>query len=108
MRISFVPVRRDDRLKMSCVGDVLTLNGDILDFSSLPDGAILPRSAISNDWIAGDVERLQGQLHLSVMLPHGAKAPAETLFPIPVETTDGEVPVPPFDLEPTEIAEEQA
>ncbi|MBO9453333.1 hypothetical protein J7426_23945 [Tropicibacter sp. R16_0] len=108
MRISFVPIRRDERLEMSRAGDVLTLNGDVLDFSALPDGAILPRTAISNDWIAGDVERLQGQIHLSVLLPHGATAPAETLFPAPITADNGDVPLPPFDVEPSETAEEQA
>lgn len=66
--------RRKSTSKVSILVKALSvgmLNGDILNFSSLPDGAILPRSAISNDWIARDVERLQGQLHLSVILPHG-------------------------------------
>jgi hypothetical protein len=38
-------------------------------------------------------------LHLALVLPHGAEAPDETLFPAPITAQDGAVPLPPFEKE---------
>lgn len=81
MLITFTPMRRDDRLTLHRTGDVLTLNGDSYDFSPLPEGAVLPRDAVDCDWLASDVTRKDGHLHLRLILPHGADAPPETRFP---------------------------
>jgi hypothetical protein len=99
MRITFSPVRRELALRLHRVGDVLTLNGEIFDFSPLPEGALLPAEAIDSEWFIGPVERIDGELHLRLILPHGSRAPGETRFPAPVTVTaDGPVPLPPFDL----------
>jgi hypothetical protein len=102
MHISFSPVRSDDRLNLSVEGDTLTINGEAFDFSGLPDGATLPQTAVSCDWLASDVERIDGDIHLTLILPHGARAPAETLFPDPVSVPEGPVPLPPHDTPPPE------
>lgn len=47
MQFSFSPVRRDDTLELSKSGDVLTIKGEVYDFTSLPEGATLPRGAVS-------------------------------------------------------------
>lgn len=95
MNITFSPVRRDDALSLSKNGDVLTINGEAFDFSGIPDGATLPREAVICEWLASDVERLDGVIHLMLVLPHGPRAPREALFPAPCEvTSDGPVPLP--------------
>lgn len=107
MKLTFSPVRMDATLTASVAGDVLTLNGAVLDFGPLPKGAILPRPAIPCDWIAGDVTRDdRGMLSVPVILPHGANAPHETLFPAPIEAGDGDVTLPPHTA--PQIEEEEA
>lgn len=97
MKLIFSPVRMDEPLEASVAGDVLVLNGEALDFGPLPKGATLPRGAIDSPWIAGDVTRdAAGGLHIPLVLPHGAEAPEETLFPAPMEAGDGPVALPPF------------
>lgn len=95
MRISFSPVRRDDTLTVSKSGDVLTVNGTVLDFSGLPDGATLPFGSIDCEWIAGDVERVDGEIHVTLILPHGANPSPSVAFPEPITVTaDGPIEVP--------------
>jgi hypothetical protein len=98
MQISFSPMRRDDTLTLSRRGDVLTLNGEAYDFSGLPEGATLPRDAVTCDWLAGDVTRIGGVIHLTLILPHGIDAPHETLFPASILAADGAIPLPPFEV----------
>jgi len=102
MQLTFSPMRREEQLTLSRVGDVLTINGEAFDFSGVPAGATLPRDAIACDWIAGDVERDgTGALTVPLILPHGANAPEETRFPIPITVTaDGAIALPPYDKEP--------
>jgi hypothetical protein len=98
MKLTFSPVRMDAMLTASVAGDVLTLNGAVLDFGPLPAGATLPRAAIPCDWIGGDVTRDDdGALTVPLILPHGSNAPPETLFPAPIEAGDGDVELPPYD-----------
>ncbi|WP_109468530.1 hypothetical protein [Albibacillus kandeliae] len=96
MHISFTPTRHDAELALSVAGDALTINGEVFDFSGLAEGATLPNSAVACAWLASDVERVAGVLHLSLILPHGADAPEETRFPAPlIVTEDGPVALPP-------------
>jgi hypothetical protein len=100
MQITLSPARRDARLDLSRNGDTLTINGEAFDFSPLPEGATLPAEAIASDWFAGPVERVDGELHLTLVLPHGADAPQETLFPAPLTLTgDGPVTLPSYEKE---------
>lgn len=94
MQISFSPMRRDDTLSLSKSGDVLTINGEAFDFTALPDGATLPRDAVVCDWLASDIERIGGVIHLTLVLPHDAKAGPETLFPEPMSAVDGDIALP--------------
>lgn len=98
MQITLTPMRRDDRLSVERHGDTLVLNGTPYDFSHLPEGAVLPRAAVDCAWLASDVGRRGGALQLALLLPHGAGAPPETLFPAPLDLTqDGPVALPPYD-----------
>lgn len=104
MKITFIPQRNDTTLVLERVGDILTINGDVFDFSAIPEGATLPQGAISSDWIAGDVTREGGVLIVPLLLPHGANAPDETLFPAPITlTADGPVDLPAHSIEEPEL-----
>ncbi|MBO9453269.1 hypothetical protein J7426_23615 [Tropicibacter sp. R16_0] len=94
MHIAFTPIRHDKPLTAAVAGDVLTLNGEAFDFAALPEGATLPRDAVSCDWLASEVERIEGQIHLTLLLPHGPNAPDETRFPASIIVTGGIVPIP--------------
>jgi len=81
MHITLIPQRRDDRLRLEKQGETLVINDEPFDLSVIPDGATLPRAAVHCDWLVSDIERRDGTLYLSLILPHGACAPQETLFP---------------------------
>ncbi|MNZ91180.1 hypothetical protein D3C78_1101550 [compost metagenome] len=96
MIIKLSPILMYTDFNVSVAGDVLTINGDELDFSPLPNGASLPKAAIANDWILGDVVRdAEGVLHVSLMFPHGPDASEAARFPEPITITeDGPVELP--------------
>ena len=96
MRINFSPSRKDVRLTLYVEGDTVKVNGELFDFSPLPEGSTLPCTAIDSNWFVGDVYRKDGDIHISVILPHGIDAPYETRFPQPVTCERGEVPLPPY------------
>ena len=103
MKLSFFPMRMDTLLTAHVDGDVLTLNGVSLDFGNLPSAMTMARNTIESVWIAGDVIRDDdGVLHVPLILPHGANAPEETLFPKAVEVEKGEIEFPPYDRPPAE------
>jgi len=103
MKIKLSPMRLDRTLTLRTRGDTLFLNEDEIDFSSLPEGATLPKEAISSDWFAADIERVNGELQLCLILPHGADAPKETLFPDVLQILeDGPVTLPLYENKPVE------
>lgn len=109
MKITLSPVRMDETLTGTVTGDALTLNGEAFDFTQLPEGGTLPAEAIASDWITGPVSRIDGELHLTLRLPHGPNPSRAVAFPEPVTVTaDGPIPLP-FDPEPEpELFEEPA
>lgn len=84
MRISLSPQRRDDAVTIVKQGDVLTVNDEPFDFSGLPEGATIPAGEIPCEWIAGPVERVAGELHLTLILPHGPNPSEAVAFPAPI------------------------
>ncbi|KPD10859.1 hypothetical protein [Phaeobacter sp. 11ANDIMAR09] len=95
MHITFTPMRLDEELTLEKQGDVLIINGEAFDFTPLPEGHILPRAAVVSDWLVSDVTRVSGVVQMTLILPHGAQAPRETLFPVPLLVTgDGPVKLP--------------
>jgi len=106
MRIDLSPTRMDATLTVHVDGDTLTLNGIPLDLSSLPEGALLPREAVASDWLASDVTRQDGEICLTLVLPHGPIpwpapiAATAVLFPAPLHITQaGEVLLPAYRAE---------
>jgi hypothetical protein len=95
MHITLSPVRLDETLTASRAGDVLTLNGEAFDFGPLPEGGTLPAEAIRSDWIVSPVSRINGELHLTLRLPHGPNPSQAMAFPEPINVTkDGSIPLP--------------
>lgn len=76
-------------------GDSLTINNEVFDFAQLPEGATLPAAAINSDYFTGPVERINGELQLTLRLPHGANPPQHVAFPEPIRVAqDGPVKLP--------------
>lgn len=101
MRLSYSPARMDERLNLSRYGDIIIVNGAELDFRPLPEGAVLPQEAISSEWFAGPVERINGMLHVVIKLPHGQNAPEDARFPASVFLDrDGPVSLPAYEIMP--------
>ena len=100
MHITLSPVRMDETLTASRKGAGLTLNGIDFDFTQLPEGGTLPAEAIASDWISGPMSRIDGELHLTLRLPHGPNPSRKVAFPEPIHVTEnGPIPLP-FDPEP--------
>ena len=103
MIIHLTPMRRDDSLAVSVTGETLTINGAAYDFGPLAEGATLPRAAVDCVSLASDVTRTDGQIVLTLVLPHGPDAPAAMLYPAPIHVTaDGPVALP---SQPEEVTE---
>ena len=95
MQITLHPQRRDDALTVAKAGDVLIINGEAYDFSSLPDGATIPLGVVPCDWIVGPVERIGGQLHLALLLPHGSNPSQPVAYPAAIiNPPDGPLVLP--------------
>jgi len=95
MVITLSPIVSDKNLKVSKAGDKLTINGEVFDFSAVPDGATLPSGAVDCEFVIGDVERVNGDLQLTLMLPIGVGASQAACFPQPlVNPSDGNLDVP--------------
>ena len=95
MKINLSPQRRDNTLTVVKQGDTLTINGTAYDFSVIPDGATLPKDATDCAWLASDVERIDGVLHLTLLLPYGANASEAARFPQPmINPANGELELP--------------
>ncbi|MHC8299631.1 hypothetical protein [Pseudomonas sp. ZS1P83] len=95
MRIKLSPKRCDDTLSVVRSGDVLTVNGEQFDFSQMSDGDTLPWTAIKSIWFAGDVEKIDGELTLTMFLPNPWNYSPEQAFPVDlVDVPDGPVAFP--------------
>lgn len=98
MIIKLSPVRSDVHLSVVKAGEILEVNGVTLDFSRLADGATLPAEAVGCDFVIAPVERINGDLVLTLMLPHDADAPQGARFPVDLYPADGQVQLPGMEL----------
>lgn len=95
MHISFSPQRRDDKLTLEKTGDRLRINGELFNFNPLAEGDTVPAGSIPCDWIVGPVERINGEIHITLLLPHGPNSSQGVAFPEPISVTeDGAIAVP--------------
>ncbi len=111
MKITLYPQRCDDKLTLALQGERLTVSSDVLDLSAIPDGATVPMEAIDNPFICGPIERIDGELSVSLLLPRAApfgvfdeagkmREPYELII-----TQDGDIALP---VEPKANQEEEA
>lgn len=95
MKIKLNPQRRDGTLVVSKQGETIVFNGIAFDFSVIPDGATLPASAVDCEYITGDIERIDGVLHLALVLPHGPNPLHAVAFPADIiNPPDGVLELP--------------
>lgn len=95
MKIILSPMRRDDSLIITKSSDTLTINNEVFDFSVIPEGSSLPSSAVNCEWLVGDISRTNGELTLTIILPHGPDPREDQAFPVAIENVpDGEVALP--------------
>ena len=95
MKIALSPQRRDDNLTVVKAGETLTINGVAYDFSVVPEGGTLPKVATNCEWLADDLKRVDGTLHLTLILPNAVDASKAARFPDPlVDPADGTLPLP--------------
>ena len=95
MIIKLSPQRCDDQLHLEKDGEALIINGDRVDFSSLKEGEIIPRNEIESKFVCGSVRRVEGVIHVGILLPHGKNASKERRFPEPIANPpDGVIDLP--------------
>lgn len=99
MKIKLWPDLVDWPLDASVNGDILTINGEVLDLSQLPEGHRLPGSAVGNPFFVETeyVERKSGVLHLTLRLPVDWDSPEEYRNPpepIMLDVAAGQVKFP--------------
>lgn len=95
MRLLLSPVNDPRILNITKTNDTLTINGESFDFSQLLEGATLPKEAVDCEFIVSDINRINGEIELTILLPHGANASHEARFPEPINmTSNGRVMLP--------------
>jgi len=95
MNVRFSPMRHEETLALSKSGDILTVNGDPFDFSTIPEGTGLSPDDMPSDWITQVDRDVSGKLTVTMILPIAADAPMEARFPEALaDVADGAVPLP--------------
>ncbi len=104
MHILLSPQRRDETLTLEkSSGDRLRINGELFNFNTLNDGDVIPAGAVPCEWIVGPVEKVNGEVRLTLILPHGPNPSQAVTFPEPISVTaDGPIAVP-HDEEPADV-----
>jgi hypothetical protein len=96
MIINYSPQLRTDTLTLSKNGDIFTINGEDIDFGPLESGTKLPSDVCQTYslFLLAAQRNEDGELELTLLLPHGKEATQEALFPQPITPQDGPVEVP--------------
>lgn len=103
MILTLSPLRTDETLEVVKFGDVLRVNGEDFDFSPIGEGDTLNADAISSIWFSDKVERVNGELVLTLILPNPWNYSPEQAFPVQLlDVPDGPVALP----QPLPITEE--
>lgn len=93
MRIYINPTYSTADLSVTKQGDTLTINSQDFDFSQIPEGATLPLEAIDSPHFCGPVERIDGKLHIHLVLPIQRAVFHEPIPPI-IDPPDGPIELP--------------
>jgi len=77
------------------LGNSLTINGELFDFSQMAEGDTLPREAILSNWFDDGAIVIDGELILTMVLPLPWNYSQEQAFPEPLlNVPDGPVLLP--------------
>lgn len=85
MFINLSPVRTDNTVVYEKLGDTITVDGEAFDFSPVGEGDTLPLGAIHSNWFGGNVERVGGELVLTLILPLPENYSQQQAFPTPLK-----------------------
>jgi hypothetical protein len=92
MKIILSPKGNLPDVEVSKLGNSLTINGELFDFSQMSEGDTLPREAILSNWFDGDTIVTDGELILTMVLPLPWNYSQEQAFPEPLlNVPDGPV-----------------
>lgn len=96
VNIKFYPARSDDMelLTVSVKGFVVTMNGEVFDFSPLKDGDSLHPDAVDNLYFTDDITVTGSDLNIGLLMPYRFTEDKFILFPSPVSVKSGKVAVP--------------
>ncbi|VVM93824.1 hypothetical protein [Pseudomonas fluorescens] len=95
MKINLIPQGRPETLEVIRLGDTLNINGEDFDFSPIGEGDTLPATAVSSSWFMDKIERVNGVIELTLILPLPSNYSPEQAFPVPlVDVPDGSVAFP--------------
>lgn len=99
MKIKLWPDLVSWPLVASVNGDYITINGEKIDLSGIPEGFRLPGSAVGNRFFVETefVERIDGVLNLTLRLPVHWDSPEEwrnPTAPLIIDAVKGGVPFP--------------
>lgn len=99
MKIKLWAALMEDKLEAIVEGDVITINGEAIDLSGIPDGYRLPGSAVGNRFFVESeyVERIGKTLHFTLRLPVTTDTPEEyrnPTEPIILDARSGPVKLP--------------
>lgn len=76
-------------------GEQFNINGLTVDLTHLEDGATLPAAAIDSPWLAAPIERVGGELILTLFLPNGPDSTEAERFPVDLlSVPNGRVALP--------------
>jgi len=97
MIINYSPQLRNDTLALSKQGDTLTINDVEIDFSPLESGTKLPSEVCQtySPFLLAAQRNEDGELELTLLLPHSANAAQANLFTQPVvNPSNGQIQIP--------------
>lgn len=105
MKITLYQVLSLEKIEASVSGDTITINGESIDLSVIPDGYRLPATAVNNPWfVAGSyVDRVDGHFNITLRFPVEWDSPEEVRAPetpIILDVKSGAVKFP--SVEPVE------
>ena len=89
-KLSYSPQYGTSNITISKQAETLTINGESFDFSALEDGSEIDTEC---SHIVGTVKRLNGDIHITILLPHGVNSYFAPTEPQEV-TADGDIALP--------------
>lgn len=95
-KIKFSPQFSNKQLTLEKRDTSLIINGDVFDFSDMPDGSTYPSGAVNSDHIIGEVENINGAIHMTILLPYNLNEPPHSVsFPDEIlMDRDGRISLP--------------